>query len=206
LATLALVEKANSSLDQVFATVRDEQDRVSRARSQLDTAISAARSAIGAATEYITTRRGGIGDSARTRVSEAERNLTQALSLQASDPVAALAAAQTALELANNAMSLAQRDVDSYQQSITYDDRQRESGGDGADLGGILNGMILGGLLSGNNRSSSGGSWGGGGGVFGGGGSGSSYRAPRTGRSGGFGGSSRSGGRSSGGRSRSGRF
>lgn len=215
LATLALVEKANGSLDQVFATVRDEQDRVNRARTQLDTAIAAARSAIGAASEYITTRRGGIGDSARTRVSEAERNLTQAISLQASDPVAALAAAQTSLELANNALNLAQRDVDSFQNSITYDDRQRQYGGDGADLGGILNGMILGGLLGGgdNDRGSSGswgGSWGGssggGGGVFGGGGGGSSYRSPRSGRSGGFGGSSRSGGRSSGGRSRGGRF
>lgn len=200
LASLALVEKANSSLDRVFATVRDEQDRVTRAKTQLDTAISAARSAIGAAGEYITTRRGGIGDSARTRVSEAERNLTQAISLQASDPVAALAAAQTALELANTALSLAQRDVDSYQNSITYDDRDRQYGGDGADLGGILNGMILGGLLGGGNDRGSGGSWGGGGGVFGGSGGGSSYRSPRSGRSGGFGGSSRSSGRSSSGR------
>jgi uncharacterized membrane protein YgcG len=201
LATLGLLEKANASLDQVFESVRDEQDRITRAKSQMETAISGARSAIQAAAEYITTRRGGIGDSARTRISEANRHLTQAISLSPTDPVAALAEAQTALELGNNALALARRDVDSYQQQARYDDSVVSGGGDGADLGGLLGGLIFG---NGGYRGGRSGGSSGGGGIFGGGGS--SYRAPRTSRSGGFGGSSRSSSRSSGGRSRGGRF
>ncbi len=46
LATATLVATANSSLDQVFTSVRDEQDRILRAKSQLESTISSARSAI----------------------------------------------------------------------------------------------------------------------------------------------------------------
>lgn len=205
IASLALVEKANAALEQVFTSVRSEQEKVERARAQLDTTISTARSAIQAASEYITTRRGGIGDSARTRVSEADRRLTQAIALTPTDPVAALREAQAALELGENALALARRDVESYQRQIDYDSSVVQGGGDGADLGGLLGDLIFGG---GGYRGGSGGGSGSrsGGSVFGSSRSGgSSYRAPRSSRSGGFGGSSRSRG-SSGGRSRGGRF
>lgn len=207
LAAVALVDAANTSLDQVFASVRDEQQKVAQARTKLDATISAARAGIQSASEFITTRRGGIGNTARTRVAEADRRLTQALSLSASDPVAALAEAQAALQLANTAMSLARNDVAAYRKQIVYDEDELVRGGDGADLGGLFD------VLFGGGGGSSGGSWsssssrrsGSSGSVF----SGGSSRSSRSSRSGGFGGSSRSSrssSRSGGGRSRGGRF
>jgi len=200
-ASLAKLELANSALDQVFTGVRDEQQKISSARTQLDAAISAARAQLSSAQEYITTRRGGIGESARTRVSEAERHLGQAEALSDSDPVKALGEAQRANDLASQAFELARSDVSEFTRQDSYGGMPR--GSDGADLGGLLGGVI-GGMLGsgGGGRSSGGGGW------FGGGGSsGSSYRPSRSSRSGSFGGSSRSARSSSGGgRSRGGRF
>jgi hypothetical protein len=194
-ATLAQVGTANAALEQVFTGVRDLQQQVSRARSQLDASLSGARAQVQSATEYIATRRGGIGETARTRVSEAERNLAEATALAASDPVAALGAAERATSLAARALQLARSDVSAYENpssAVDYDDRY--PGSDGADLGGILGDWLFGG----------------GGGGWSGGSSGSSYRSSsRSSRSGSFGGSSRSSSRrssSGGGRSRGGRF
>ena len=209
LASLTLVEKANASLDELFSGVRDQQQKISHARAQLDPSISAARAQITSAMEYITTRRGGIGSTARTRVSEADRHLAQATALAASDPIAALDEAQQASSLAAGALDYARQDVAGYEarENISAQERSQYNGVDGADLGGILDG-ILGGWLtggSGSGGSASGGLFGGSGGSTrssssGGGGS-------RSSRSGSFGGSSRSSSRSSGGRSgRGGRF
>lgn len=198
IASLDQVEQANAALDTVFTGVRDHQAQVAHARAQLDATISAARAQIQGAAEYITTRRGGIGESARTRVSEADRHLSQAVGLAASDPVAALAEAQQANRLGATAFDLAQRDVESFAARETYSSGYRSQGADGADLGGLLGG-IIGGLIG----AGAGGSWSGGGSRSswpGGGGS-------RSSRSGSFGGSSRSSSRGSGGRSsRGGRF
>jgi uncharacterized membrane protein YgcG len=207
LASLAQVEKANASLDEVFSTVRDTQEKLARARAQLDPAMTAARAQITSAMEYITTRRGGIGGTARTRVSEADRHLAQATALAASDPIAALAHAQQAATLAAGALDYAQQDVAAFdaRESFSQQERSQYSGVDGADLGGVLGDLLFGG----------GGGWFGGGGGSsrspwsGGGGSRSSWSSGggRSSRSGSFGGSSRSSGRSSGGRrSRGGRF
>ena len=200
-ASLTKLELANSALDQVFTGVRDEQQKISSARTQVDAAISAARSQLSSAQEYITTRRGGIGESARTRVSEAERHLGQAEALADSDPVKALGEAQRANDLASQAFELARSDVSEFTRQDTYGGMPR--GSDGADLGGLLGGVI-GGMIGsgGGGRSSGGGGW------FGGGrSSGSGYRPSSSSRSGSFGGSSRSARSSSGGgRSRGGRF
>ncbi len=193
LASLGQVEKANAALDSVFTGVRDQQAQVARAQQQLDPAITAARTQITSAAEYITTRRGGIGEGARTRVSEADRHLQQAIALGPSDPVAALAEAKRAAELGASAFELAQQDVSTYS-SINNSRGSTYSSG-GPDLGGLLGGLI-GGMMSG-----------------GGGGGGSSWSSGyrpssrSSSRSGSFGGSSRSAGRSSGGRrGRGGRF
>lgn len=197
LASLSQVEKANAALDSVFTGVRDQQAQVARAKAQLDPAISAARAQITSAAEYITTRRGGIGEPARTRVSEADRHLQQALALTPSDPVAALAEAQRANELGASAFQLAQQDVSSYSNTMGGGPASSYSGG-GPDLGGLLGGLIGGLIGSGGGSRSSGG-------YSGGGRSGGGSRSSS--RSGSFGGSSRSASRSSGGgRSRGGRF
>ena len=202
-AGLAVVAKANGALEAAFTGVRDQQERVARAVSQLDATLSGARTQLQSATEYITTRRGGIGSTARTRVSEAERMLAEATGLAASDPVAALAAAEKASSLAWSALQSARADVSSYENresAVSYDN-DNYPGSDGADLGGILGDWLFGG-----------GGGGGGGSSWSSGRSGSSYRSSSSGRSsrsGSFGGSSRSSGRrssSGGGRSRGGRF
>jgi uncharacterized membrane protein YgcG len=208
LASLAQVEKANAALDGLFADVRDAQEKIARARAQLDPTMTAARAQITSATEYIATRRGGIGSTARTRVSEADRHLAQATALAASDPVAALAEAQQAASLAAGALDYARQDVASFdaRESFSQQERSQYGGVDGADLGGILGDWLFGG--AGGSSSSSGGGW-----FSGGGGSGRSSwsggggRRSGSSRSGSFGGSSRSSARSSGGgRSRGGRF
>jgi uncharacterized membrane protein YgcG len=200
-AGLAQVAKANAALEQAFTGVRDKQEQVVRARTQLDAALSSARAQVQSATEYISTRRGGIGSTARTRVSEAERHLADATGLAVSDPVAALTEAQQAAALASSALQLARSDVSGYESSESVIGQGYPSGSDGADLGGILGDWLLGGGGGGGGWSSgrSGGGWSGGG------------SSSRSSRSGSFGGSSRSSGRSSGGssggrRSRGGRF
>ncbi|MDP3208165.1 MAG: TPM domain-containing protein, partial [Rhodoglobus sp.] len=193
---LGRLEQANSALDTVFIGARDAQLQLAQARSQLEATIASARAQIASAAEYITTRRGGIGESARTRVSEADRRLQQAISLSAAEPIGALVEAKAANQLGATAFDLARRDAESFAAQSSY--RSMPAGSDGADLGGLLGGLV-GGLI-GSNRS--------GGGGWSSGSSGSAYRSPsRTTRSGSFGGSSRSSGRSSGGRtSRGGRF
>ncbi len=195
----------NASLDAAIGSARDAEERLQRARTALDGTIAAARNQISTANDYIATRRGGIGDGARTRVSEAVRHLEAAVGLATSDPVAAQSEAQQATALASSAVELARRDVDSYQSPFGSGTLGR--GGGQADLGGLIGNIALGVLLGGGNRSGGGGMFGGGGGGFGGGfggGGGGFGGGGFGGGGGGFGGGSRSGGfggsRSSGGR------
>lgn len=179
LASLASLSSANASLDQVLDAARDQQQKRLSATARLPTVMSAASSQISAANDFITTRRGGVGSGARTRVSEATRHLQIAASLANTDPIQGLAEATAAHALSSQALSLAQDDIDSSGEGF--------GGGLGGGVGGAILGGLIGGMLSG------------GGGMFGGGGGGFS---------GGFGGSSHSSGGSfgGGGRSSGGRF
>ena len=89
-ASLTGLQKANAQLDAVLASVREEQEKVRRASAALEAAIVNARAEISAAHDFITTRRGAIGDTARTRLSEAMRRLDGAVAVATSDPVTAL--------------------------------------------------------------------------------------------------------------------
>jgi hypothetical protein len=191
---LAAVEQANAALNRELSAVRDRQAQVARAAAQLDRVTVEARAAVEAAREYLTTRRGAVGSSARTRLAEAESQLTQALELAPTDAVAALAAAQQSARLAGSALSLARADVSSFESPAAG------LSSDGEDWGSAILGGILEGLFSGSGSSSS---WSGG----------SRHSSGSSGGFGGFGGSSRrssgssrrsssSGGR----RSRGGRF
>ena len=190
---LAAIEQANAALGRDLAAVRDRQAQVARAAAQLDRVTAEARATVDSARAYITTRRGAVGESARTRLAEAENQLTQALARGATDAVAALDAARQSVRLAESALALARSDVSSF---------ETPSGGglsgSGDDWGSAIVGGILEGLFSGSGSSSS---WSGG------------RRGSSSGGFGGFGGSSRrssgssrrsssSGGR----RSRGGRF
>ncbi|MDO7881486.1 TPM domain-containing protein [Salinibacterium soli] len=205
-AAIVKLSEANSALETVFTATRDAQHRVAQARTKLDAAISSARAQIQSAAEFISTRRGGVGEPARTRVAEADRRLQQAIALAASDPVAALTEAEQAGRLGATAFDLAQNDVSRYSRQQQYGGPAWSDGSDGADLGGLLGGF-LDGVFSGG-----GGGWSSGGGSRSGSSwsssrSGGSSRSSRSSRSGSFGGSSRSSSRGSGGRrSRGGRF
>lgn len=202
LAMLEALQKADDEIDRALAGGRDAVERRRRSEQMLDQTILQARGQVTAAEEYVSARRGGVGSDARTRLAQAGAELARAEGLRQSDPAAALAHAQSALRLANDAISLSQNDLSMFESS--YRSQGRSSGGDDF-LGGLLGGLI--GSSMGGGRSSNSG-WGGGllggggGGGFFGGGGGSSRSGRRGGGSFGGGRSSR---RSFGGGGRSGR-
>ncbi|MHC3461767.1 TPM domain-containing protein [Streptomyces flavovirens] len=149
------------------ARERGHGDR--RARALLEQSLLTARSAVGAAADYVGTRRGAVGSQARTRLAEARRRCEAAREWsEANDPRAALGEARQADALAGQALGLAEQDVRAYR------DVHGPSAGGGAD-GAVLGGILLGGLFGGDGRGGVGGGLGGRGfhggpGSFGGGG------------------------------------
>lgn len=176
LTALRRLEEADAALDDALASVRRDRDRADRARAGLGHALLAARAEVGAAQDLIATRRGAIGGEARTLLHQAQDALRRAEAAAEHDPVAALADARRADELAEQA------------QQRAYDDLQGPSGpwgggyggrtrtAEAAVLGGILGAVLTGG---GHHGGGFGGGWGGGGGFggggFGGGGGGGSF-------------------------------
>jgi hypothetical protein len=138
---LRRLEVVDARLDTALASIRDAADRAERARVMLASAIPAAQAEISAVENFITTRRGAIGSTARTRLNEAERFLEQAVSMAEVDPVAALSAAQRADALAEQAGRLANEDVDGWRRPAFGG-----AGPDGVSTGG-LGGAVLGGIL-----------------------------------------------------------
>lgn len=195
LGSIGQLETANAELEKVFTNVRDQQQRIAHARSQFDSSLSAARAELAGATDYITTRRGGIGATPRTRLAEAQRRLEAAVGLLAADPVRALEEVRQARSLAASALQAARSDVSAFQSQSSF----QSSGG-----GGLLGGILSGGYSSGSRSSRP--SWSGSGSSSRR--SGGGFSSSRTSRSTGFGGGSRrsGGSRSSGRSSRGGRF
>lgn len=191
---LRRLEEADIALEQALSVARDAQTRARRAAAALDPALLNARSAIAAAGDFISTRRGAVGPEARTRLAEAQRHLDAATQLGGSEPVTALREAQQAEALATQALQRAQSDVSTWNSGFGgggYGGGGFGGGfaGPGYGRGPDLGSLVLGGILLG----------GGGGGRRYGGSFGGSGR-----RGGGrFGGPSRGGGR---GRSGGGRF
>jgi uncharacterized membrane protein YgcG len=190
LAALRRLEEADLALEQALRTARDQQTRARRAADALGQALLTAGSAVAAAEDFIGTRRGAVGSTARTRLAEARRHLTTAEDQAESDPAAALREAQAADRLAQFALDAAQDDVAQWSQQTGYGGygggygRGRGYGGGfgggfGGRGGGIsplgagLGGLLLGGLIFGDNDSGGGdwnaGDFGGGGGDVGGG-------------------------------------
>jgi uncharacterized membrane protein YgcG len=184
--------RANEIADDVLAGIRTAAEQRAALAARLDTSIRGAQATVTRATDYVNNRRGGVGGEARTRVAEAGRHLDAAVAAGATDPAAGIREAETAARLANEALALAQRDYDGW------DDPWRGGrggprgggGGGGGDIAAAIIGGIIGGMLSGGGR---GGGFPGG---LGGGGLGGGWGGGRSG-GGGFGGG---GGRSGGGR------
>lgn len=162
---------ADSQLDKLLATISEETAALNRLRQSFGQALLTAQSRVRGVSDFIDTRRGSVGPEARTRLAEAQRRLEAAQSVQATDLPAAIEQANAADALASQAQSLADNDVQAARQAYT-------SGGSStaADIGGIIIGGVLSGMIRGGGGGSShGGGWssttfGGSGGGFSGGG------------------------------------
>ncbi|WP_159845015.1 TPM domain-containing protein [Nocardia sp. CY41] len=143
----------DADLDRAVAAATDRKLAAEELRRRLDRVLTDARARIGAAADYVTTRRGGIDAEARTRLSEAQRNLDEAQRLSASDPADALRRAQTAADLAGRALQAAQASVRAWEASRVPSA--------GAQTGAVLGGILLEGLLRGaaSGARHSGGGW-----------------------------------------------
>ena len=174
--------QADAELDRLLHDVAQERETMARLTRTYDQALFTAQSRVRAVSDYIDTRRGVIGPEARTRLSEAVRQLQAAQDTRASDLNAAIAHANGAAMLAAQAQSLANDDVVAAQRHYSGP----YGGGGGGQMGAVIGGIILGNVLSGALRGGFGG--GGFGGGFGGGGFGGGFGG------GGFGGGGMSGG------------
>lgn len=195
---LEALTAANTQIDGAIAHGQESVERARRVQQMLEQTLAQATSEIRATRDFIETRRGTVGSTARTRLANAEASLTHALSLRATEPDAALAEANRALSLAREATAAAQSDVQAYAPSSDQGGfgglfGGSGSAGGGSGIGGDILGGIIGGLIAGGGgRSTSRGSRSGwrssGGGGFrssGFGGGGGSRGGGRSGRSGG---------------------
>jgi len=186
LAALRQLEEADMALEQALSVARDAQTQARRAAEALDQALLTARSAVAAADDFIGTRRGAVGPTARTRLAEAQRHLDAAEAQARQDPTSALREAREADRLAQYALGVAQQDVSQWSQQTGYGygggawgQGQPGYRGGISPVGAGLGGLLLGGLLFGGHGDRDGdwssgdwggGGWGGGGGFGDGGG------------------------------------
>ncbi|WP_158863138.1 TPM domain-containing protein [Leifsonia sp. AG29] len=159
------LDEANRSIDSVLQGVRDARAQEQRAQSALQQSLLSAKARVSACEDFITARRGAVGPDARTRLAEASRLVGQAEQTAPTDPVQALALAQRADQLADDATTLAQQDVGGFQPG-SGGPGGLFGGGSGGAMGAILGGILIDSVLRGG--LGGGGGWGGGG--FGGGG------------------------------------
>jgi hypothetical protein len=176
LAAVRQLDEADLAREAALEPARDARQQQERAAAHLQQAYRAAEASVSVAGDFIATRRGAVGSSARTRLAEAERYLDEASRLGSTDPLGALRAAQRSDMLAQQALAAAQQDVDDYT-SGGYGGRGygggyggRGYGGGGSGFGAGVAGGVLGSILLGGLGGGYGGGYGGGG--FGGGGGG----------------------------------
>lgn len=169
--------QADAELDRLLAAVSEEREATERLNRAFDQALFTGQSRVRSVSDYIDTRRGSIGPEARTRLSEAVRQLEAAEAKRATNLSEAIAHANGASMLAAQAQTMANADVNNAQRTFTGGGY---GGGGGGNMGAVLGGIIIGNILSGALRGGIGGSVGGGwsptsfggsgGGGFGGGG------------------------------------
>lgn len=168
------LRQLSSELDKSMTEMRATRDRSRAASQTLDRTLRSAHAAVTGARGYIENRRGAVGPTTLTAISEAERHLMNANQMRNSNPLEALNEANIALQQANDAQNRAAREMGQFS--------ERSSGGGGNSWGsdlakGLLLGAILNTLGSGSTHSwgsssggsSSSGGWSGGGFSGGGG-------------------------------------
>jgi uncharacterized membrane protein YgcG len=158
LASFTALSKAGAELNRLLAAVIEEQAAAERLTRTLEQALSTAQSRVHAVSDYIDNRRGSVGPEARTRLSEASRQIDAAQDAKSTDLNAAITYVNNAASLAAQAQSLAESDVQSAQMAYT----SRYGGGNhtGAVMGGIIIGDMLGDAMRGGFGGGGGGGWG----------------------------------------------
>lgn len=153
-AELAHLSEKNAALDHARERAARHIPTIEHVRHDVD----AADRALSHARSLIEGHRGAIGADARTRLAEAERMRIDAGTLVADEDTRerAQGLAQRSSQLANEAMQLAQRDIDARRQDDWgggYGYRGRPRGGMGGGMGGgdmiggLIGGALLGGLI-----------------------------------------------------------
>ncbi|GAB3187628.1 hypothetical protein [Nesterenkonia suensis] len=104
------LELAHRELDAPLNSVRDRQAKDRRAREMLQTELLAARNQVQSSQDFLRSRAHLLGTTARTRMAEAERCLSEAQSFADSEPAKALEFATEAKTLAVQAAQIADRD------------------------------------------------------------------------------------------------
>ncbi len=107
--SIARLEGAIGTLDNALGSARNQTQRLEHASAALLGVLVSARSQIAATQDFITSRRGGVGTDARTRLAEAQRLLEVAEAQ--SDPVAALDSARSSATYSRDADALARFDA-----------------------------------------------------------------------------------------------
>lgn len=169
--------QADAELDRLLADVAQERETTERLSRTYDQALFNAQSRVRSVSDYIDTRRGVIGPEARTRLSEAVRQLQAAQDKRSTNLTEATAHANGAAMLAAQAQSLANADVTAAQRHFNGPYGGGRGGG-GGQMGAVIGGILIGNLLSGALRGGFGGGGFGGGfdsGGFGGGGGGGGF-------------------------------
>jgi chromosome segregation ATPase len=152
--------QADAELDRLLASISEEREATERLTRAFDQALFTAQSRVRSVSDYIDTRRGTIGPEARTRLSEAVRQLEAAQAKRTTNLSEAIAHANGASMLASQAQTMANADVANAQRSFTGGGY---GGGGGGNMGAVLGGIIIGNILSGALGGGIGGSVGGGG-------------------------------------------
>ncbi len=203
---LRLATEAHRQADELLLAARDAAEAYTQLATAAVSSIRTAAAEVDRAATYIAARRRGVGESARTRLAEAQRLVGQASTLASTEPARALDVGRRAQALAQEAYRLAQSDFDDWDQGGPGWGQRSSTGGDqtaeilGQILGGLIGGAVRGGgggwggspWGSGGRRGGGGlgglggglgGGWGGGGGFgsggFGGGGGGGRGRGGR---------------------------
>ena len=104
------LELAHRELDAPLNSVRDRQAKDRRARETLQTELLTARNQVQSSLDYLRSRTHSLGTTARTRMAEAERCLSEARSFAETQPSRALEFATQAKTLAVQAAQIAERD------------------------------------------------------------------------------------------------
>jgi hypothetical protein len=151
--------EAHRQADAALVAARDAAAARDRLEATATSSLQMARAEFDRAATFIASRRPGVGERARTRLAEAQRNLDMASGLVATDPTAGIEAARRAQQLAAEAYRLASSDFSDWDQGGPGWG-QRRGTGDGDATAAIL-GQILGGVIGGVIRSGGGAGWGG---------------------------------------------